>query len=112
MRVHRVQWGPLTALLRECWVDAANYRLSGTSPDWTDGVDRPTIHTIVIETVSVDESHRRQGHFKRFLSEVWEDKRFEMVIVEGVQNPVLADYLMRNGWNCDPGVMDFHKKKQ
>ena len=100
--------GPLTARIRECWVDAANRRLSADFPGWT---ERRTIHTLVIESVCVEESHRRQGHFRRFLALLCADPRFGMVIVEGVQNPVLAEYLLRDGWDCDPGVMDFYRSR-
>ena len=100
--------GPLTAYIRECWVDAADLCLSAETPDWT---DRPTIHTIVIESVRVEEAYQNQGHFRRFLASVCADERFDMVIVEAVQNKVLAEALLRWGWDCDPGVMDFYRRR-
>ncbi len=100
--------GVLQASIRECWVDAANLRLSSAEPNWT---DRPTIHAIVVESVAVSESHRRQGHFGRFLAKLCRDERFQMVVVECVQNPILASYLLRLGWECDPGVMDFYWRR-
>ena len=105
----RITSGPLTATLRECWIDATNRRLSGSSPDWT---ERPTIHAVAIETVQVEKSERRQGHFRRFLADVCAYPRFEMVVVECVQNPILADYLMRQGWEFDGMVMDFYWRKK
>lgn len=100
--------GPLTAWLRECWVDAANPRLSGDWPDWT---TRPTFHALVVESVQVEPSQRRQGHLRRFLEELCADQRFARVVVEGVQNPILAEALLRWGWQVDPAVMDFYKER-
>jgi hypothetical protein len=105
----QVRCGPLTARIRECWVDAQNRRLSGTDPAWT---TRPTIHSIVIETVNVEPSQRQQGHFRRFLAMVCADPRFDMVVVEGVGNPHLAEFLLHEGWECDVGVMDFYRKRE
>ena len=102
-----VKYGPLRANVRECWVRADNLRLSGADPSWT---DKPTLHAVVIETVAVEEAQRRQGWFKRFLAEVLADNRFELVIVEGVQNPHLAAYLLREGWEFDREVMDFYRR--
>lgn len=96
----------ITVRLRECWVLTRNRRLSATNPDWT---NEPTIHAVAVESVEVAEAHRRQGHFRRFIEFLCADPRFDMVIVEAVQNPVLADALMRWGWGCDPGVMDFYR---
>ena len=67
------------------------------------------VHSIVVETIRVDLEHRRQGLCKAFLQALCADPRFDMVVVEGVQNPVLADALRRWGWEWDPGVMDFYK---
>lgn len=103
-----VHAGPLTAVVREAWIDAENKRSSG---DWATWTDRPTIHSIVIESVKVAEDHRREGHFKRFLAVICADERFAMVVVEGVQNPILAEALLRWGWDCDTGVMDFYKRR-
>ncbi len=100
--------GLLSATLRECWIDASNLRRSAERQDWT---ANPTIHAVVIETVRVEQAHQRQGHFKRFLAAVCADPRFDMVVVEGVQNPVLAEALLRWGWECDPGVMDFYRRR-
>jgi hypothetical protein len=96
--------GPLVAHIRECWVDAANRRLSCERP-WT---DRPGIFALVVESVAVEEPQRRQGHCKRFLAVLCADPQFELVIVEAVQNKHLAEYLQREGWDCDPAVMDFY----
>src|ERR1044071_2225522 len=100
--------GPLNALIRECWIDAGNLRLCGPTPDWT---ARPTIHAIVIESVHVEEPHRRQGHFRRFLDAICSDPRFDMVVVEAVQNTHLAAALLSWGWDCEPAIMDFHLRK-
>ena len=89
--------GPLTATIREAWILKEDRRLSGQWPEWT---DKPTIHAIVIETISVEEPHRRQGHCRRFLDMVLADVRFEMVVVEGVGNKALVAFLFRDGWEC------------
>ena len=99
----------VTAKLRECWVLASNFRLSAEKPDL---IVQPTIHAIVVESVRVDEQHRRQGHCKRLLEQLCEDRRFDLVIVEGVQNPILAEALTRWGWEFDAGVMDFYWRSQ
>ncbi len=101
--------GPLMATVRECWVDAGNMRLSAEDRGWT---DRPTLHAIVIESVNVEGSERRQGHLKRFLTMVCADPRFDLVVVEGVGNVHLAAYLEREGWECDVGVMDFRRRRE
>jgi|SRR5580700_29421 hypothetical protein len=100
--------GPLTATIRECWVDAEHLRLSAERPNWT---MRPTIHAIVVETVKVEDASQRQGHFTRFLDMVCADERFDMVVVEGVGNKMLAAWLMRQGWEYDSGVMDFYRRR-
>jgi len=89
-------------------VAVENKRLSGDSPTWT---IRPTIHSLVIESARVEESHRRQGHFHRFLDVVCADPGFDMVVVEAVQNPILAEAFLRWDWECDSGIMDFYKRK-
>ena len=104
MSSQRATAGPLTAYVRECWVIASNRRLSAPAPC----LHGPMLHSLVVETVSVEEGHRRQGHCKRFLDALCADPRFELVIVEGVQNEHLAEALLRWGWDCDPGVMDFY----
>ena len=100
-----VHWQHLHATLRECWVLAQDRRRSAQRPGWT---DEATIHTIVVEVVKVEEGYRRQGECRGFLNLLCADERFEMVIVEGVQNPHLAEALMRWGWDFDPAVMDFY----
>lgn len=100
--------GPLTVFVRECWVDATCLRLAGNDPTWT---KRPTIHTLAIETIEVEEDQRRQGHCRRFIEQALADPRFDMVIVEGVGNRDLADALLRWGWEFDKGVMDFYKRR-
>jgi hypothetical protein len=109
MPKQKVTVGPLTATLRECWIDAGNKRLSAEWPEWT---DRPTIHAIVIESVHVEPSERKQGHFRRFLAAVCDLPRFDMVVVEGVQNPDLVAYLHRLGWEYDPEVSDFYSPRK
>lgn len=96
------------AVLRECWVLESNLRMSCTDRNWT---DKPTIYSIVIASIKVDEPFRRQGLCKRFIQELAADLRFDLVIVEGVGNPILAEALLRWGWDCDPVVMDFYKRK-
>jgi hypothetical protein len=101
--------GPLTAVLRECWYLARNLRCSCEVRAWT--VSRPTVHAIVVESVHVDESHRREGHCRRFLEGLCADERFEMVVVEAVQNEHLATALLRWGWEYDPAISDYYWKK-
>lgn len=98
---------PIRVSLRECWYDAADLRSSTTHPEKWAG--KPIIHAITVETILVEPEHRRQGHARRFLEELCRDERFEMVVVEGVGNPILAAALMRWGWNHDPKIMDFFK---
>ncbi len=105
----RIQFLHLTAYVRECWVLASNRRQSAEWPDWT---TEPTLHTLVIETVEVEEEFRRQGEFRAFVEMLLADPRFDMVAVEGVGNPALAAALRRWGWECDEGVMDFYKVRQ
>lgn len=100
--------GHVHARLRECYVLASNKRISSV---WKDFTQEPTIHAIVVESISVDEGHRRQGVCRAFINNLVADERFEMVVVEGVANPILADALTRWGWECDPEVMDFYKCK-
>lgn len=97
------------ARLRECWVRADNRRLSCTRQGWT---DLPTLHAVVVESIRVEEAQRRQGLCKAYLNALCADPRFELVIVEAVQNPILAEALLRWGWDCDPGVMDFYFRKE
>jgi GNAT superfamily N-acetyltransferase len=106
--IQRFAAGPLVAFLRECWVQADNLRLSAEYPGWTDA---PTLHAVVVQSVVVEDGHRRQGHFRRFIEALCADQRFEMVVVEGVQNPVLGEALLRWNWDCDPGVMDFYRRQ-
>jgi hypothetical protein len=96
---------PLTAVVRECWVNPDNKRISQIEPKvgW--------IHAIAIESIFVARE-RRQGHAKRFIDELCRDLRFDMVIVEMVRNPYLMDALHRWGWECDPGVSDFFKRTE
>lgn len=100
--------GPLTATLRECWARIDNLRQSAEIPGWSVS---SLIHAIVIESVAVEDQHRRMGHLKRFVESLCLDERFEMVIVEAVQNPILADALLRWGWDCDPQIMDFYRRR-
>jgi GNAT superfamily N-acetyltransferase len=105
---HEVQIGPLYAAVRDCWVLDADRRTSYPRQDMATG---PATHALAIESVHVDEPHRRQGHLTRFLEMATADPRFDLVTVEGVQNPVLAEALIRWGWEWDPGVMDFYRRR-
>jgi len=96
--------GILSATLYEAWVLASNRRNSGCYPEWT---NEPTIHSLIVESVKVAEEHRKEGRCKRFLSELCGRTDFDLVVVEGVQNAILAEALLRWGWDCDPGVSDF-----
>lgn len=101
-----VRSNELTAILRECWVLRSNRRLSATRPDWT---DEPTAHAVVVESITVEPERRRQHHCRRLIEALCADTRFEMVVIEAVQNEHLAAALMRWGWECDPAVMDFYR---
>lgn len=102
MRYHS---GHLTAILRECWVLRDNPRISAEFPHWT---DKPTWRAIAVYAVEVEEAFRRGGECRAFLNQLVADGRYELVIVECVQNPILAEALLRWGWDCDPEVMDFY----
>jgi hypothetical protein len=105
-----VTFNHVTASLRECWVLASNLRHSADYPGaW---VDEETIHAIVVETIYVVRTFRRQGECRAFLNQLCVDDRFDMVIVEGVLNKILAEALLRWGWECDPGVMDFYHRRE
>lgn len=106
MRQHVTFRDHLTASMRECWVLASNKRLSAEVRNWT---SEPALHALVIESITVDEDHRRQGLCRDFIAQVVADQRFELVVVEGVQNPHLAAALERWGWELDDEVMDFYK---
>jgi len=105
MSKHFIKTDFLTATLRECWVLRDNLRASCEVADWT---EQATWHAIVLESVQVPEQHRRQGHCRRLIESLTHDDRFELVIVEGVGNLLLAGALMRWGWQFDPTVMDFY----
>jgi len=98
----------LTVRLRECWVLASDLRKSAWTEGWT---PEPTLHALVLEHVKVDETLRRRGICKRFIAWLAGDPRYELVIIEGVQNEHLAEALTRWGWPCDRGVMDFYLAK-
>lgn len=104
-----IHGGPLTASMRECWVLTTNRRLSAETPGWT---SEPTLHALVIESVRVEEAQRCQGQEARPVALACADERFDLVIVEGVQNPILAESLLRHGWECDPVVSDYYRLKQ
>lgn len=96
----------LYARLRECWVLKDNLR---QSTEHDGAFQRPTWHAVILEGIEVYEQHRRQGHCKRLIEDLCADSRFELVIVEGVQNENLSRALHRWGWEFDPHVMDFYK---
>lgn len=89
--------------IRLCWVRKDNLRLSSDRP-WPE----PCWETCIVEWVEVHESMRRQGVFKGFLGQLVGSNPAELFIVEAVQNPILAEALMRWGWDFDPVVMDFY----
>lgn len=105
---YRATYGPLTAIVRECWLLASNRRVSCEQEDY---FKEPTIHAIVVESVNVEIPHQRQGYWTRFINQLCADERFDMVVVEGVGNPILAEYLKIRGWECDARVMDFYKAR-
>jgi hypothetical protein len=95
---------PLTAVVRECWINPLNRRVSCLKPKtgW--------IHSIAIESIMVIKRERKKGHAKAFIDELCQDPRFDMVVVEMVRNLYLMDALHRWGWECDPGWSDFFKR--
>jgi hypothetical protein len=95
---------PLAVRLRACWVRADNLRLSRDDGPWPG----PSLRAMVLESVEVAGPMRRQGVFTRFLRDVCAEPGYDLFVVEAVQNPHLADALMRWGWDFDPGVMDFY----
>jgi GNAT superfamily N-acetyltransferase len=105
-------FGHLHATVRTCWVLASDLRRSAMRRDWT---DEPTLYALVIEHVAVDEDHRRQGLCRAFLGAaigpVADFHGYDLVIVEGVQNPHLYAALERWGWECDPQVKDFYRRR-
>jgi hypothetical protein len=98
----------LTAVLRESWLLASNLRSSGDYPGWT---GEATIHSIVVESVKVEEPFRRHGECKEFLENLCADPGYDMVVVEGVGNEHLAAALQRWGWEADLDVMDFYRRR-
>lgn len=94
----------VTFHIRACWILAANLRVSRENRPF----DEPCHRALVLESVKVRESMRRQGVFTRFLREMTQQPGYDLFVVEAVQNPVLAESLLRWGWDCDPGVMDFY----
>lgn len=105
----RVDEFHLSATLRECWVLADNLRISFPTPMAS---DKPTIHSIVVEAVEVDAAYRNRGNFSAFIKRLRADQRYDMVIVEGVGNPLLVQALQRWGWPFDEGVMDFYWRRE
>lgn len=105
----KVKFLHLTATVRECWVLKSNKRLSGTKPDWT---TEPTIHALAVESIEVEEAYRRQGECRAFLNHLLDTGKYDMVIVEAVGNQHLAEALLRWGWDCAPGVMDFYRRTE
>jgi hypothetical protein len=73
----------------------------------------PTTYAIVIESVSVEEEQQNKGHFKSFIAELISDHdhSYEMIVIEGVGNEILANALRRWGWEEDCGVRDFYYRK-
>lgn len=88
---------------RRCWVKKANRRQSSQFKPF----DEPCYEALVLEGVIVRKDRRRQGVFARFLAVFIAAPGFDLYVVEAVQNPHLAEYLIRLGWDCDASVMDF-----
>ncbi len=99
-----IQTDDIYVRLRECWVLASNLRVSRQDGPWAE----PCYKAVVVEYVVVDKRARRQGVFTRLINTLCTDPRYELVIVEGVQNPILAEALLRRGWRHDLEVMDFY----
>lgn len=95
---------PVQFRLRECWLHESNRRQSIARP----GVPGFTVHAIVVERLWVEEAQRRQGHCKRFIERLCAEHPDKLIVIEAVQDPILAEALLRWGWECDSGVMDFY----
>lgn len=91
--------------VRRLWVRKDNLRLSREDKPWPE----PCWTALVLEWVEVHESMRRQGVLTRFLAEMLRQPGYELFIVEAVQNPHLAEALMRWDWDFDGEVMDFYR---
>lgn len=97
--------------LRECWVNADDLRKScdqlGT---WSN-----EFHTLVLESIAVAVPFRKLGFCKtvvEIMRTAVETGLYDLAIVEGVQNPILADALTRWGWKYDSQIMDFYWQKE
>ncbi len=101
-----IKFKHLRATVCECWMLASNRKVCGFEPDWT---EEPTIHALLIETINVEEEFRNQGECRAFLNSILADNSFEMIVISGVSNRILADALCRWGWESDDMVMDFYK---
>ena len=95
----------LSLRMRECRVRADDLRLSTQTPHWS---NFPLLTAIVVESIAVPEQSRREGHCKQFIAILCDHPKYDLVVVEGVQNPILRDALIRWGWWHDPVVMDFY----
>lgn len=104
-----VRTDKFTASLRDVWVLKDNLRISCELRGKLPG---PSWHALVLESIAVDPEHQRQGECKRFIAALCADPRYDIVIVEGVQNRFLADYLAREGWSFDLKVMDFYRLRE
>lgn len=97
----------LTAHLRECFVRRDDLRRSTTNPGlWPADV---TLKALVVEVIAVRPEHARKGHCRRFLMELTTLPGRDLVVVEGVANPILRDALVRWGWHHDPHVQDYYR---
>ncbi len=101
----RPAWLHVEASLRECWVRRDCLRASATRPDWT---PLPTWHALAVEAVSVPPEYRHQGECRAFLKYLTGLAQYDLIVVEGVGNPLLAAALRRWGWQEDAGVHDFY----
>lgn len=100
-----VRHGLVTARIRECWILVEDRRKSCTDP----GVfgDRPVVRAVAVEWLRVPVAERRRGHARQFIEHLCRDPRFDLVVIEMVQNPHLRAALARWGWACDESVQDY-----
>jgi len=96
----------VTVTFREAWVSAKNVHLASTFDGWHPGGGR--LRALIVSGISVHRDMQRKGMCKRFLGWLTRDPRYSLVIVEMVQNPILAAALTRWGWVHDPKIMDFY----
>lgn len=94
----------LHAKVKECWAPVDDFKSMYPAPQ----PDRDMLHCISLESIAVEPLFQRLGMCREFIESLCNLPEYEMVIVEGVQNAVLARALERWGWRVDRSIMDFY----